>query len=574
MGKVQTLPPEIISKIAAGEVIERPASVVKELIENAIDAGTKTVEINLKQAGKTFIKVKDSGEGIESDDIEKIFYRHCTSKISQVSDLYRIQSLGFRGEALYSIAAISDVILRSKHRSQDNGWQIHIRGGEKLQLKPCSIPNGTEIEVRELFFNTPARRKFLKTDSTELHQILNIFLPYTLLYPQYRFSLTHHDRILMDLLPSEDRISRVCQALNLEKKNLLKAEHSLPENNISISLILGDINIQRPRRDMQFIFINNRPVYSQNINFHMNQIYKLILPQGVYPFFAVYIDLPADELDVNVHPTKREVKIKNESRLTSLLRSLCEKTLLSCGKAKQIQQIDSSAVSYNYHLKEIQPSTSITEEKETQYTFSDKQLPAEEFLSNPSEDTSLKAKLTQAHYIGSFLKKYLFFESGNVLLVVDQHAAQERITYEKLIKQIENSQIETQYMLSPLVIKLSAQEMLTWEILKDKIATIGFPTTLWDKESIALHSYPQLIKNPEISLRNLLTLEERKNLSTDILARRACRNSLMAGYEMNHEQAKYMRDELLKCKIPFSCPHGRPTIIEIPENIFTKNFLR
>ncbi|MFH1640914.1 MAG: DNA mismatch repair endonuclease MutL, partial [Candidatus Omnitrophota bacterium] len=333
------LPPEIVSKIAAGEVIERPASVVKELIENALDAGAKSVELSLNQAGKVKIIVRDKGTGIEPEDIEKIFFRHSTSKIKDINDLYSIRSLGFRGEALYSIVAVADVVLRSKAKSNDTGWEIHLRGGQRLSLKPISMLEGTEVEIGELFFNTPARRKFLKPDTAELHQILNTFIPYSLLYPDCRFSLTHNDKILLDLPAQQNYISRIARVLNLNPEYILKAQEEHAGKYISIRVLLGDINIQRGSKDLQFIFVNNRPVRNYNISYHLNQVYKHIFPAGVYPFFALYIIMPTEDVDVNVHPTKREVKIVNEDALVSFLQTVCEQALLSYGKAKQMERI-------------------------------------------------------------------------------------------------------------------------------------------------------------------------------------------------------------------------------------------
>jgi DNA mismatch repair protein MutL len=578
MGKVHILPSEIASKIAAGEVIERPASVIKELIENALDAGAESIEVSLKRGGKTFICLKDNGTGIEGDDIEKIFKRHSTSKIHRLEDLSAITSLGFRGEALYSIAAIADVTLRSRTKSSDTGWEIHLRGGKKLNLQPVGMPEGTEVEVKELFFNTPARRKFLKSDTRELQQALNIFTPYTLLYPERRFHLSHYNRTIIHLPAEKTFLNRICKALNLKQKYLLETEHKSPSEEISIKLILGDINIQRPRKDMQFIFINNRPVQNYLLSFHLNQAYKLILPAEVYPFFAVYITLPAANVDVNIHPTKHQVKIKNDFTLLSLLRSMCEKTLLSHGKPKVLKELSSSSKEYAF-LQETPSSSTphlLKELPPDQYNFlweEDQTLSLKKELSIQKE-TNLKQKLSAATYIGSFLKKYLFFESGTSLLVVDQHAAQERITYEQLLHQIESGRVETQHLLAPLIIKVSAGEMLVWELAKDKLEEAGFSTTLWDAENIALHAHPQLIKNPEIALRNLLGEGERSRFDMQTLARRACRNSLMAGYHISCQQAQYLLTELIKCKNPFVCPHGRPTVIELKEAIFEKQFLR
>lgn len=581
MGKVYVLPPEIVSKIAAGEVIERPASVVKELIENALDAKPNDIEISLKGAGKTSIRIKDTGTGIEADDIEKIFLRHSTSKIGKIDDLYAINSLGFRGEALYSIASISDINLRSKTTSADTGWEIHLRGNEKLDLRPVNMPAGTDIEIKELFFNTPARKKFLKSDTTELHQILNIFTPYTLLYPQCRFFLNHSNKPLLDLLPQESHILRAVKTLNLNQQHILETKQEFPHEQLSIHLLLGDINIQRPKKDMQFIFINNRPVHNYIISFHLNEVYKLIFPAHLYPFFIVFITLPAEDLDVNIHPTKREVKIKNESSIVSLLRGICEKTLLTRGKAKQIENIFSQQQSYPqassltkepYLIKEISPKQKYTRQ---QFEFSSTQGPApvqEPII--PYQKNNLKTMLSKAYFIGVFLKKYLFFESERSLLIIDQHAAQERVTYELLITQIEAGKVEVQHLLSPVILRLSAQEMLIWEIIKDKLENTGLSTTLWDNENIALHTHPQLIKNPQAALRNLLAGEERTRFDLDTLARRACRGSLMAGYDMSSQQAEYLRNQLLTCKDPFSCPHGRPTVIEMQDKILEKQFLR
>ena len=336
MSNVKTLPPEIVSKIAAGEVIERPASVIKELMENAIDANAQSIETSLKQAGKTLINIKDTGVGIAQDDIKTIFNRHSTSKIRTMDDLFNIRSLGFRGEALYSIAAISDVTLRSKTESQDTGWEIHVRDTKQLDLRPVSMPTGTELEIKELFFNTPARRKFLKSNTTEMHQILNIFIPYALLYPEKRFLLRHQDKNVLNLNPDTSLVERIAETLNLEKKHMLEASQDFPENSSSVHMILGDINIVRSRRDMQFIFINGRPVQNKSISFHLNNLYRLILPQGQYPFFALYIQLPAENIDANIHPTKREVKIRDEQMLCALLRQMGEHTLMTKGKAKRV----------------------------------------------------------------------------------------------------------------------------------------------------------------------------------------------------------------------------------------------
>jgi len=586
MGSVNILPSEIVSKIAAGEVIERPASCVKELIENSLDAGSMSIELHIKDAGRTLIHIKDTGTGIAPDDIEKIFLRHATSKLKTIDDLYAIHSLGFRGEALYSIASIADVILRSKTQGSDTGWEIHLRGGKRLLLKPCPMPNGTEIEIKELFFNTPARRKFLKTDQAELAQILNTFVPYTLLYPEVRFLLTHHDKALIDLAPEKNAIARIARSLRLNEENMIEAFKRSDDGSVSVRLFLGDMNIQRAKKDMQFIFINNRPVFDKTISFHLNQVYRLIMPPEINPFFAVFIQLPAENIDVNTHPTKREVKIKNDRDLAQIIRPLAEHSSMSLGKIKKAKdpwimpvcQDTASARKTGTSLPANDTAPAPTEHPARQYTIFTGRNDTGTFN---LEGTSLKnktdnfvSKVSESRYVGSFMRKYLFFESGRSLLVIDQHAAQERITFEKLSTQIERGAIETQKLLSPIVIKVSHQEMISWETVKEKLESVGFETTQWDPESIAIHSYPQLIIRPEISVRTIIAGDDPGRASNETIARWACRSSVMAGDDIKQQGAESMIKNLLKCKDPFTCPHGRPTVVEIDEKFLNRQFLR
>ena len=594
--KVHLLPEEIISKIAAGEVIERPASVVKELIENSIDAGTTSLEIHLKEAGKTLIHIKDTGTGIEKDDIETIFLRHSTSKIKSLSDLDTIDSLGFRGEALYSIAAIADVTLKSRTRNQDTGWEIHIRGGKKLDLKPCAMGVGTELEVRELFFNTPARRKFLKSNTTELNQILNLVIPYALLHPACRFLVTHQEKTLLDLQSVHSSKERIAQTLHLDEECLIETQHKNPDKNLSVRMLLGNINIKRSQRDMQFIYINGRPVQSKSISFHMNQIYQLIFPPQVYPFFAVFIEIEPSEIDVNIHPTKREVKIRNEYELATMLHSMAEHALMSAGEAKQVTEsqghnatrksivekaiagAQGSKLDFDAHSNEaVGVSTPPSYEP---YSFPRMPQETQQTLFVPKDDLptgrqeNLQSRLSRSRFIGPLINKFLLFEVDRSLFVVDQHAAQERIAYEYFIKQMDSGKVEAQQLLSPILMKLSPQELLIWEEVKEKLDEIGLSCTLWDNETIALHSYPQLLKNPEPAVRHLLSGDNISHCNHETIARRACRSSVMAGDTMNKDQAEYQRSQLIKCRDPFTCPHGRPTVIELSEKFLDKQFLR
>ncbi len=592
MSKVRPLPEYVVSKIAAGEVIDRPASVVKELLENALDASSDSIEIRIKNAGKKLIAVKDSGSGIEPDDIEKIFLRHSTSKISDISDLYAVSSFGFRGEALYSIAAIADVVLRSRTPAADTGFEIHVRGGAILDVRPVAMASGTEIEVSEIFFNTPARRKFLKTDNTELNHILNMVTPYALLYPQVPVTLNHGSRMLIDIPGGQTRLDRVEKLLRLKRSHLIEMDPvELDIPGVSVSGVLGDVNIQRARRDMQFIFVNNRPVSHRNISFHMNRLYRMLMPARVSPFFFIHLEVPPQGLDVNIHPAKREVKIKDEYSIISRMTDLCQKALTASGP-KQIRVPSGKPMSFP-GAKETSGMVS-DDAAAPQANEAGKKTPfaspVQYVLDNPSSGdsdrifspppgskprTGLTKIFSRSRYIGSFLKKYLLFESGESLLVVDQHAAQERVTYEQLKRQVDAGALEVQNLLAPVLIRLSVAESILWEKAKESFARLGFTTTRWDQETIALHSVPQLISNGEKALRNLLGCEDDPAIDNlAVLAKRACHQSLKTGYQMSLQQAQYLRTQLLRCQTPLACPHGRPTVIEIQDKEFQRYFLR
>ncbi|MCD4780666.1 MAG: DNA mismatch repair endonuclease MutL [Candidatus Omnitrophica bacterium] len=622
MSKVKILPSEIVSKIAAGEVIDRPASVIKECVENALDAKASQIEVHLQNAGKTSMVIKDNGQGIAQDDLENIFIRHATSKITTIDDLYAIMSLGFRGEALYSIGAIADIVVQSRTQDQNPGWEIHFRGGEKIGLKPCARPStGTEMIIRELFFNTPARKKFLKTNTTELHQILNTFIPYTLLHTDCQFTLTHQNRTLISLKTTDSFVTRAADALNVNPEYLLETNQRIDKESLAIRMVLGDINIQRSRRDMQFLFINGRPVQNKSISYHINNIYRLIMPDSVYPFFAIYIEMNPEEIDVNIHPTKREVKIRTEKELSRYLRTICEQALMRAGQTKQVSvdltknnfssarsassdttkaltsthtpaidydsktfssddaysALSSGIESYPHTLPHSQP------EKRTSPHLKHHPDPRKEdqasfFYSKNNtfsqHSNSFHAKLEQAGYIGSFLNKYLLFQSQTSLLLMDQHAAQERITYEILLHQMQKGTVEAQHLLSPVLVKLSPQEMIVWEEVQMKLKEIGFENHQFDPAIIAIDTHPVLIKNIEQAVRHLLAGDHIGQCDFDSIARRACRSSIMAGDRLKPEQAQHQCQQLLHCLDPFTCPHGRPTVIEMDEQFLDKQFKR
>ncbi|MBN1444629.1 MAG: DNA mismatch repair endonuclease MutL [Candidatus Omnitrophica bacterium] len=572
MGKINFLPDALISRIAAGEVVERPASVVKELVENSADAGAHNIIVGIESAGKKLISVKDDGEGIDPDDIEKLFNRHATSKVSGAEDLDAIKSLGFRGEALYSIGAVADVVLKSKSReSGKHGKEIHVRGGKNLGIKKSSQTEGTVVEARELFFNVPARKKFLKSDSAEMRRILSVFMPYAIAFYDKRFSLSHNGRNSLNFNPSDNSLSRFSEVANADRKSVMFAEKEMAPGRVSFRVLLGDINLKRPGKDMQYIFINNRPVFSQSVSYSVNQVYREIFPREVYPVFAVFLKIPFEEIDVNIHPAKREVKLKDEYLISSALADFCREVLFGRGKAAEAVKKSSVYFEMMGKLPLSGKNDLLSEGMKPADIFQMRQtgeLPAD------AVGKSIRERLRDASYIGCYRNKYLFFESGESLLAIDQHAAHERINYELLKKQFETGKLDIQRVLTPLIIKLNAEEFLAWEEGAENLENAGFLTTRWDSGSIALHGFLQVIKDPEASVRSLLAERNIDKCDKETLARRACKGSVVAGAKIQPEEAVHIKNELLKCVVPFTCPHGRPTVVEFTESFFDRQFLR
>lgn len=585
MPKVTLLSPDVIAKIAAGEVVDRPSSVVKELVENSIDAQATSIEVHLKDAGKELIRVKDNGSGITKGDLGNIFQRHATSKINNIDDLETLISMGFRGEALFSIAAVSDVTVESQSQGSKESWLLHLRAGKRLLLEPCAAKgHGTEIKVSELFFNTPARRKFLKSSTSELNQCVHTLLNYGLLYPDKRFLLTHAGKTLLDLRPAPNLQDRMAAALNLNTADLLETSQDFPEDKIYIKAVLSNINIARPRRDMQYFFINRRPVEHKSLGFTLNDVYRAILPPGVYPAFLISIQLDPSCVDANIHPAKKEVRILTESRVVSLVRHLVDYTLMRFGGTKKLEAAPGapSAVLENISFEQGLPAGQIIYgpgQKQPDFSFSASLSPrpampaaAPDLFAAPA--ASMTEKFSRARYIGSLNNKFLLFEDGSSLLCVDQHAAQERIMFERFTRQIEDGAIEVQPLLTPILIKLSIVEAISIEEYGKKLGEVGIETALLDEGTLAIHAHPVLLKNIESAVRLLLSGNDINRCDRNTIARRACKASITAGDRLSPLQAEHQRRELLQCNDPFTCPHGRPIIIELSDSFLDRQFLR
>ncbi len=344
---------------------------------------------------------------------------------------------------------------------------------------------------------------------------------------------------------------------------------------------------------MQYIFVNGRPVANKNISFHLNRIFRLIMPESYFPAFACYVEVDPTQVDVNIHPTKREVKLTNETHVCSVLRNITEQLLMTqspmqqAGSTTTVKIPQTNRYIAGHYAKEksfdISTRKENLEDSNENVSKNDYAYPqspqSADLMFNTEElfkqsDDSLKSKLSDSIYIGSFSKKYLLFEYQSSLLVIDQHAAAERVTFEMLTKQVQKNEIEVQKLLAPIVLKCSPQELLIWEETKEYLEQCGFENNQFDEESTAIHSYPTLLKDTEKSVREILAGSEIEKCDFSTVARRACRSSIMAGDKLDKTQVEYLKSQLLDCADPLTCPHGRPTIIEMTEDFLDKQFLR
>jgi DNA mismatch repair protein MutL len=598
MADIRVLSPEVIARIAAGEVVERPASVVKELLENSLDAGASRIEVHLTAGGKTLIQVKDNGAGIARDNMDRLFFRHATSKIASGDDLDALMSLGFRGEALYSVSSVSELSLKSRAPGASDAWEIKVRGGTRAAPAPAAMAAaGTDIRIEELFFNTPARKKFLKSDASELDQAVNVFLPYCLLYPQKHFILTHNGREIYDLPSETDGAARAAKALALSARHIIPLE-PVVSGDYRVSAWLGDINIQRQRRDAQYLFVNGRPVQCKGLLFHLNDVYRLIMPDGVHPFFVVMLDIPPADVDVNIHPNKREVRIRDESRVGMFIRRAVENALMSRGGPREVAadifRFDPAAGPESRGVREEGiPSSKImfgpgqgALPAVTPRAYAPNVSAPETAPDQPSDffaytgriaanrEDQMKERFTHARFIGTFIRKYHIFEEGEGLFFIDQHAAQERILFEAFSAQMSSGKMEVERLLTPVLVRLAPREILLWENMTKVLHDLGFESGLMGEGVVALQAHPRLIKAPEAAFRALLADDAKDVPVRDILARRACRASVMTGDRMHGDEAREQLRRLMACADPFTCPHGRPVFIEIKMSFLDRQFLR
>ncbi len=605
MPRINILPENIASKIAAGEVVQRPESVVKELIENSIDAKATKITLIIKDAGKTLIQVIDDGIGMSEEDARLAFYRHSTSKISSVEDLEKITTLGFRGEALYSIASVSRVEMKTKTVDSELGTQLIIEGGNFISQSQVNCDLGTNISVKNLFFNVPARRNFLKSNATEFKHIYDTFQRLSLSYTDLRFTFIDDDKLVADLPPSsiEKRIQYYFGESFLDSLIPIKFDGEF----ISIWGYIGAPHFAKKNKGQQFIFLNNRFVINRSISHAIYRSYEHLIEKGEYPFYLIFINLDPKHIDVNVHPSKLEVKFDDENLIYSYIYKAVKESLSSKDFAPQFElknldelnlrtRIKSPVVEPNSFIaKEIYESQSSksadvkTEKVRTenlQEIFFDeidivektkKMLGSVDIkIDDQKFESSVSRQVWQLH------NKYILTPIKNGLMIIDQHIAHERILYEKAIQSIENSIPLSQQLLFPQTIELSKPDFELVMELSEYLTKIGFDLKPFGKSAIIINGIPQDVKPGkekdvlleilemyrEFSLTNVT--DEKENLAKSF----ACKSAIKAGDPLTEKEMLSLIDNLFATKIPYVCPHGRPVFIKLTIDELDRRFGR
>ncbi|WP_179631869.1 DNA mismatch repair endonuclease MutL [Clostridium peptidivorans] len=621
LGRINVLDKNTSNKIAAGEVVERPFSVVKELLENSLDANAKSIVMEINEGGQKLIKITDDGVGIHPDDIEKAFLPHATSKISSIDDIFKLSTMGFRGEALASISSVSKVTLKSKIKDLDFGRELHIEGGNIHYLKDTGSNNGTTIEVRDLFYNVPARLKFLKSSSREASLISDIVQRLALAHPDVSFKLINNEKTVLHSFGTGD-IKDVIR--NVYGKNVLENVINFESHKdiISVHGFIGNREISRGSRNHQSIFVNKRYIKSRLITTAVENAFKSFLTINKYPFFILFIDIFPEYVDVNVHPTKTEVKFKDEREIfgtvfhsvheaikNSVINSFnieeevkeTEKEIRSIETFKLpidfLNSSDTDSLSTNFSEKTNNININSNFNKE--YTEEKEAITIKAHNDNFEEKSSLYikeeplkkeqtleapklAKLPEINIIGQFNKTYILGEIGDDLYIIDQHAAHEKILFETYSKNIAKQQVISQILISPVIIELLPEDYCYYIENSEIFNKAGFNIEIFGENTISIREVPLILGKPEINKLFLEILDNLKNMGSgktpevkyNTIAKLACKSAVKANNKLSLEEMKSLINELRFIDNPFTCPHGRPTIIKLTLYELEKRFKR
>ncbi len=597
MPRIQLLDSTVADQIAAGEVVERPSSVVKELVENALDAGAKRLRVELEEAGRKLIRVTDDGHGMDAEDLALSVKRHATSKIRSAEDLLRLGSFGFRGEALPSIASVSQFLISSRQGEAPEGWRLVVDGGSAGQVQPDGRAPGTTVEVRRLFFNTPARLKFLKADATEAGKVVSDLSQLALAHPGVSFFLSVDGRASLDLAAGKPQ-ERLAQ---LWGRSL--AEQALPvdlaEEGFRVQGWCAPPQLSRSNRSGQWLYVNGRPVEHRQLGYHLGQAYGSLMPHGRHAVAALFLDVPLDQVDVNVHPAKREVRFRREGVVLDLIRHGVAGALRKADLFTGIELAPPGVrgpgeVPYGSSPGHLTPgfrsAAGSFSVGEGQASFIDREAgsatPSHVAPSAMAVPIASPAKPDWPVPLAQLHKAYLLCQDKDGLVLVDQHAAHERVLYEKHLRALASGRVPSQKLLLPQRLSVSepqAEQLKAWA---PRLAELGLEVEDTGGGLFFLTSLPAYMKHVQATalLQDLLAAPDAdtqpnsgdpaEDFRREAAAMMACKAAIKAGDEISWEAMQQLMADLSACEIPWSCPHGRPPLVKLSLFELEKYFQR
>ena len=632
MKRIQTLDPRLANQIAAGEVVERPSSVVKECLENSLDAGANEIEVDIEQGGIKKIKIRDNGSGIHRDDLPLALSRHATSKISAFEDLEKLHSLGFRGEALASISSVSRLLLKSSDNNSGLGWQVSVAGKDMAAaIDECAHPQGTTLEVRDLFFNTPARRKFLKTEKTEFAHIEDVLKKLSLSHFDVGFTLQHNQKTVQQLrkannqMEIERRVAAVCGSTFMENALHLDTEIESDAGKLRLSGWIALPTFSRSQADLQYFFVNKRIIRDKVVSHAVRQAYQDVLYHGRHPAYVLYLEIDPTGVDVNVHPTKHEVRFRDQRSVHGFIYKSLQRVIAGVSPERLTEQTQKV-----FTPAQVTQQNSEFRNPVSQNTLLFNQFPASAFSQGQYASASLGENKTSSHKVGEQIQNYARLYQGEQrnqsgdrgnfsahpfssdsasqqeipplgfalaqlhgiyvlaqnqhgLILVDMHAAHERITYERLKQSFDLGRVVSQPLLVPEAVALSEAEVNCLDDNKEMLARFGLEIQRLSEESVAIRAVPAILKNSELEqlLRDMVSdllmhgatslLEEKSN---ELLSSMACHGSVRANRALTLTEMNALLRDIEFTERSGQCNHGRPTWIQIPVDELDKWFMR
>jgi len=613
MANINVLPEHLINQIAAGEVVERPASVVKELVENSIDAGATKITVEVHGAGDSFMRITDDGSGMDKEDANLAFERHATSKITTADDLTKIHTLGFRGEAIASIASVSYFTLQTKKKGALEGTLIQSEGGKMTKKKDLGCPEGTQIEVRQLFYNTPARKKYLKNDSTEYGHILDTLTGIALANHTVGFRLVRDDKVAFDLPATEERLVRARDLLGRQV-----ADELIPvfygHSQIQLEGYIGKPLIARANRKGQHLFVNGREVSSHVLSYAVKQAYHSLLPKEKNPVFLLFLTVDPELVDVNVHPRKLEVRFADEKEVFKIFmnasKKALEKHVLAPSFSPQDSMFHNEREHQNIMKVEDKPLDTVKVDVPASVVSAPPAEPQEKTESQPGPEepqtgwnlepsTEIDGELTgnssaeqtiveregtdELIPLAQMDNSYILCQQGRALIVVDQHAAHERVRYTEILDEFEKRQKAVQPLLTPEQLELSPQEAALLEDNKELLQDMGFEIEPFGGNTFSVFGVPSYLVKEDVltTLRGLIDDLNNQAVKGDLQARKekaltyaACRSAVKFGDPLSKEEMDSLCKRLMELDLPYTCPHGRPTMFTMTFDELEKKFGR